>query len=87
MKNWCCDWGGLRRTGVFASLWWSRYVEANGVAARAAGGVGAPAAQMVVNFLAVLELARENLIELLQLEAFAPIYVRTARTAAVAEPV
>lgn len=49
--------------------------------------VGAPAAQMVVNFLAVLELARENLIELLQLEAFAPIYVRTARTAAVAEPV
>ncbi|WP_018410903.1 segregation and condensation protein A [Methyloversatilis thermotolerans] len=37
------------------------------------------AAHMVVNFLAVLELARENLIELLQLEAFAPIYVRTAR--------
>jgi segregation and condensation protein A len=47
---------------------------------------GAPAAQMVVNFLAVLELARENLIELLQIEAFAPIYVRNARTA-VAEPV
>jgi segregation and condensation protein A len=48
--------------------------------------LGAPAAQMVVNFLAVLELARENLIELLQIEAFAPIYVRHARTA-VAEPV
>ncbi|MDP3287463.1 MAG: segregation/condensation protein A [Methyloversatilis sp.] len=47
---------------------------------------GAPAAQMVVNFLAVLELARENLIELLQIEAFAPIYVRHA-TPAVAEPV
>ncbi|MBP9118730.1 MAG: segregation/condensation protein A, partial [Methyloversatilis sp.] len=47
---------------------------------------GAPAAQRVVNFLAVLELARENLIELLQIEAFAPIYVRNARTA-VAEPV
>jgi segregation and condensation protein A len=47
---------------------------------------GAPAAQMVVNFLAVLELARENLIELLQIEAFAPIYVRHATTA-VAEPV
>lgn len=47
---------------------------------------GAPAAQMVVNFLAVLELARENLIELLQIEAFAPIYVRHARPA-VAEPV
>lgn len=47
---------------------------------------GAPAAQMVVNFLAVLELARENLIELLQIEAFAPIYVRNARTA-VAQPV
>ncbi|WP_374337707.1 ScpA family protein [Methyloversatilis sp.] len=48
---------------------------------------GATSAQMVVNFLAVLELARENLIELLQLEAFAPIYVRTARTDIVAEPV
>ncbi|MCQ9373418.1 segregation/condensation protein A [Methyloversatilis sp. XJ19-13] len=47
---------------------------------------GAPAAQMVVNFLAVLELARENLIELLQIEAFAPIYVRHA-TPAVAESV
>lgn len=47
---------------------------------------GAPAAQMVVNFLAVLELARENLIELFQIEAFAPIYVRNTRTA-VAEPV
>lgn len=44
------------------------------------------AAHMVVNFLAVLELARESLIELLQIEAFATIYVRTARTDAVAEP-
>ena len=33
---------------------------------------------VVVNFLAMLELAREHLIEVTQAEAFAPIYVRTA---------
>jgi segregation and condensation protein A len=32
--------------------------------------------QLVVNFLAVLELTRETLLELTQAEAFAPIYVR-----------
>jgi segregation and condensation protein A len=33
---------------------------------------------MVVNFLAVLELARERLLEITQNEALAPIYVRLA---------
>ena len=33
---------------------------------------------MVVTFIAVLELSRENLLELTQAEAFAPIYVRLA---------
>jgi segregation and condensation protein A len=33
---------------------------------------------LVVNFLAVLELVRESLIEVSQTEPFAPIYVRLA---------
>ena len=33
---------------------------------------------MVVTFIAMLELARERLIEMTQAEAFAPIYVRLA---------
>ncbi|WP_246590863.1 segregation and condensation protein A [Georgfuchsia toluolica] len=37
---------------------------------------GAPA--LVVSFIAILELARESLIEITQNEALAPIYVRTA---------
>ncbi len=36
---------------------------------------------MVVTFLAMLELSRENLLELTQAEAFAPIYVRLAYSA------
>ena len=36
---------------------------------------------MVVNFIALLELSRENLVQLTQAEAFAPIYVRLAYTA------
>jgi segregation and condensation protein A len=35
-------------------------------------------AVLVVNFLALLELAREGLIEVSQAEAYAPIYVRLA---------
>jgi segregation and condensation protein A len=35
---------------------------------------------LVVTFIAMLELAKENLIELTQAEAFAPIYVRLAYT-------
>jgi len=37
---------------------------------------GAPAAVLVVHFLAVLELARESLLEITQIEPYAPIYVR-----------
>jgi segregation and condensation protein A len=37
---------------------------------------GAPV--LVVHFLAMLELAREHLLEMTQVEAFAPIYVRLA---------
>jgi segregation and condensation protein A len=33
---------------------------------------------MVVTFIAMLELARERLLEITQAEAFAPIYVRLA---------
>ena len=39
-------------------------------------------AVMVVTFLALLELARERLLEITQAEAFAPIYVRLAYTPA-----
>ncbi|MCC7100223.1 MAG: segregation/condensation protein A, partial [Rubrivivax sp.] len=35
---------------------------------------------VVVTFIAMLELARESLIEITQAEAFAPIYVRLAFT-------
>jgi segregation and condensation protein A len=42
----------------------------------ASRGVGV----LVVTFIATLELARENLLELTQAEAFAPIYVRLAYT-------
>jgi segregation and condensation protein A len=38
------------------------------------------AASLVVSFLAVLELAREKLVEITQSEALAPIYVKTATT-------
>jgi segregation and condensation protein A len=37
---------------------------------------------MVVTFIALLELARERLLEITQAEAFAPIYVRLAYTPA-----
>jgi segregation and condensation protein A len=41
---------------------------------------GAPAAVVVVHFLALLELARELLLEITQAEPYAPIYVRLAYT-------
>jgi len=41
---------------------------------------GAPAAVIVVHFLALLELARESLLEITQAEPYAPIYVRLAYT-------
>ncbi|HJV67861.1 segregation/condensation protein A, partial [Ideonella sp.] len=37
---------------------------------------------MVVTFIAMLELARERLLEITQAEAFAPIYVRLTYTPA-----
>jgi segregation and condensation protein A len=35
---------------------------------------------LVVTFIALLELAKETLVEITQAEAFAPIYVRLAYT-------
>lgn len=46
--------------------------------AELAHGGGVPV--VVVHFLALLELARENLIEVTQVEAYAPIYVRLGYT-------
>ena len=43
---------------------------------------GAPIAVVVVHFLALLELAREALLEITQAEPYAPIYVRLAYTSA-----
>ena len=43
---------------------------------------GAPIAVVVVHFLALLELARETLVEITQAEPYAPIYVRLAYTSA-----
>jgi segregation and condensation protein A len=39
-------------------------------------------AEVVVTFLAMLELARESLVEISQAEVFAPIYVKLAETGA-----
>ncbi|MDQ2185404.1 ScpA family protein [Alcaligenaceae bacterium A4P071] len=47
-------------------------------------GAGAPAAVVVVHFIAMLELARESLLEITQAEPYAPIYVRLAYTAVAA---
>jgi segregation and condensation protein A len=44
--------------------------------------VGSSVPVLVVNFLALLELARETLVELTQAEAYAPIYVRLSFTPA-----
>jgi segregation and condensation protein A len=41
---------------------------------------GAPAAVVVVHFIAMLELARESLVDITQAEPYAPIYVRLAYT-------
>ncbi|MDY0272509.1 MAG: ScpA family protein [Advenella sp.] len=44
---------------------------------------GEPAAVIVVHFIAMLELARESLLEITQAEPYAPIYIRLAYTIAV----
>ncbi|MDQ8033562.1 MAG: ScpA family protein [Bordetella sp.] len=45
---------------------------------------GAPAAVVVVHFIAMLELARESVLEITQAEPYAPIYVRLAYTSVAA---
>ncbi|UMR30184.1 segregation/condensation protein A [Massilia sp. MB5] len=60
-------------TGILRRLQSSRFVEFADLF-DAAGGVPV----VVVNFVALLELAKETLIEITQAEPFAPIYVRLA---------
>lgn len=45
---------------------------------------GAPVAVVVVHFIAMLELARESLLDITQAEPYAPIYVRLAYTSVAA---
>ena len=60
-------------TGILRRLQSARFVE---FADLFDAGRGVPV--VVVNFIALLELAKETLIEITQAEAFAPIYVRLA---------
>ena len=60
-------------TGILRRLRSARFVE---FADLFESGRGVPV--VVVNFIALLELAKETLIEITQAEAFAPIYVRLA---------
>ncbi len=60
-------------TGILRRLRSARFVE---FADLFEAGRGVPV--VVVNFIALLELAKETLIEITQAEAFAPIYVRLA---------
>ena len=60
-------------TGILRRLRSARFVE---FADLFEAGRGMPV--VVVNFIALLELAKETLIEITQAEAFAPIYVRLA---------
>ena len=60
-------------TGILRRLQSSRFVE---FADLFDASRGVPV--LVVNFVALLELAKETLIEITQAEAFAPIYVRLA---------
>ena len=60
-------------TGILRRLQSTRFVE---FADLFEAGRGVPV--VVVNFIALLELAKETLIEITQAEAFAPIYVRLA---------
>lgn len=60
-------------TGILRRLQSARFVEFGDLFEQ---GRGVPV--VVVNFIALLELAKETLIEITQAEAFAPIYVRLA---------
>lgn len=60
-------------SGILRKLQSARFVEFSELFDPSRG-----AAVLVVNFVALLELAKETLIEITQAEAFAPIYVRLA---------
>ena len=62
-------------TGILRRLQSARFVEFSDLFEPA---LGVPV--VVVNFIALLELAKESLIEITQAEAFAPIYVRLSYT-------
>jgi segregation and condensation protein A len=62
-------------TAVLRALQGRRFVEFEDLFDPARGGT-----VLVVTFIALLELAKETLIEITQAEAFAPIYVRLAYT-------
>jgi segregation and condensation protein A len=62
-------------TGILRRLQSARFVEFSDLFDP---GLGVPV--MVVNFIALLELAKETLIEITQAEAYAPIYVRLSYT-------
>ena len=66
-------------TRILRRLQGERFVEFTDLFAGAiASGKGAPV--VVVNFIAMLELSRESLIEITQAEPYAPIYVRLSYT-------
>ncbi len=62
-------------TGILRRLQSARFVEFSDLFEP---GLGVPV--VVVNFIALLELAKETLIEITQAEAYAPIYVRLSYT-------
>jgi segregation and condensation protein A len=62
-------------TGILRRLQSARFVEFSDLFDP---GLGVPV--LVVNFIALLELAKETLIEITQAEAYAPIYVRLSYT-------
>ena len=66
-----------RMSAILASLAGSRFVEFTELFAAAEGRMG-----VTVTFVAILELVREGLIEIVQAEPFAPLHVRAALTAA-----
>jgi segregation and condensation protein A len=61
---------------VLRKLQGRRFIEFEALFDPAKGGTPV----LVVTFIALLELAKETLIEIVQAEAFAPIYVRLAYT-------
>jgi segregation and condensation protein A len=68
-------------TQILRSLQSTRFVEFGDLFANNMRG-HATVPVLIVHFLALLELARETLVELTQAEAYAPIYVRLAYTPA-----